>query len=683
MINTNSYFEKGLAILPVKGKAPFVDDWYNVDFSEWEGEWKGIGLKTGKASGIICLDFDSIDENVKQKIKNILPPIYCGKIGNPKKLPTMFFRFNNEASRDLKNIEVQLLSTGKQTVLPPSPHPTLLGRKFLWCANSLLDIDLDDLPDLDQDLWQALVDLNDSIQVNRKEINHSFGRNNTLKAQATAAILNGKTIEETIDEIMLYDKTNHIPPLFEDKTEATMRGEPYVNALGFVCRIVSSLTKQPNIKLERPQPLVLSFLDSSTPITSQPTPPELVENKRKFLKLPRLVGLGDAIFHELYDGAPIPRTQFAFQNTMFLLSLLIGNKFTLRGTGCNLYTYSVGPSASGKDYPFKRTQQIIKACELDHLIGPSSATSETSILKFLEENREKGCWWNEGEKILKSMSNPHTNYGALECVTDIYDGIGRPYFNKGTINSSGELKKFGDIFSPCLCITMASTLEAFQANAKASMFATGLFNRFDIFFEDRHKKVVYKENFNPELNQNLIRTIKNLTKDRPLVDDAKVIFKIPNLVETENAKKVNRQIFELVANSKSPDSRFDGLLSRKLLRATKYAAIHHFMIYQQDAVKTPIDTCSIEWGFDCAHVIMNNMMQMLPDEVSENQTERNYNSIMSKARKLQEKGLPITKSSLANGLGSIPVNERNNIIKDMVDRKILILKPDKTFQFNA
>lgn len=677
------YVLKELPIVPVIGKRPFIEDWYNVDFLERKEEfqWKGIGLKMGKASGIICLDFDSTNKEVKEKLKKILPPIFCGKIGNPQKLPTMFFRFNGEISRDLKNIEVQLLSTGKQTVLPPSPHPTIEGKRFTWCANSLLDIEIDDLPDLDAELWQALIDLDSSTTLEGKEREGSLstGRNNTLKAQVCAAVLNAKTVEEIIDEVVAYDKENHIPPLFEDKSEPTMRSDVYTNALGFVCRIISSVVKQPNVKIERPQPLVLNFLNDRPIVVDEESP--IKDKSKRFMKLPRLVGLGDAIFHELYDSAPIPRTQFAFQNTLFFLSLLIGNKFTLRGTGCNLYTYSVGPSASGKDYPFKRTQQLIKACELDYLIGPSSPTSETSILKFLEENREKGCWWNEGEKVLKTMTNAQTNHGALECVTDIYDGSGKHYFNKGTITASGDLRKFGDIFSPYLCVTMASTLEAFQSHAKASMFATGLLNRFDIFFEDRKRKVIFRDNYNPPLNDQLVRVIKSFSS-KPLVNDSSTSFVIPSLVETDKARMMNREIFEHVHNSNDKETKFDGLLSRKLLRANKYAAIHHFMLHPIDPLKVKIDADSIEWGYNCANAIMHNMMQMLPDEVSENQTERNYNAIISKAKKLDAKGIPITKSSLANGLQSINVAERNAIIKDLVDRKILTLNKDRSFKYN-
>ena len=675
IINVEAYIEKELAILPVKGKRPYHNDWYHIDYNECfeHYSWHGVGLKCGQASGIICLDFDSKDENIKEKIKQLLPPLFSGKIGNPKKLPTMFFQYNEEESCDLRNIEVQLLSTGKQTVLPPTIHPEL-DKKFEWIGNPLIEIDIDDLPYLNKDLWKALETLNETtVSSNNISNKLSTGRNNALKTQVVAAVTSGKQVDEIIQEVIQYDQINHSPPLFEDTSEASMQGSVYQNALGFVCRNIGSLTKNKKVVIDEPARAVnnsdkVTFGESffKKEGTSQ-------IKSRKFLKLPKLIGIGNEIFHELYDGAPIPRTQFAFQNTMFLLSLMIGNKAMYRGTGLNLYTYSVGQSACGKDYPFKRTQQILKLAKLEHLIGPSSPTSETSILKFLEEHREKGCWWNEGEKVLKLMSNPRTNFGVLECVTDLYDGVGKPYFNKGTIGANGELKKFGDIYSPFLSINMASTTSAFNKNANTSMFETGLLNRFDIYFEDRYKRLNYRDNYNPPIKHNIVSQISDIANKKPLLDDASAILTIPNLKEDPKNKAFGIELFEQIVkdNEKYLHDKFYGFISRKYLRVNKYTALHHFMKFGESFLMERVTKESMQWGYDCANAVMHNMMNLLPNSVSENDYERSSNRILEKIIRLNESGKSATKSSIANGLNGIKVKLRNEILVDLLEKGVI------------
>ena len=289
MLNDHAgeYIEHGLSIVPVKGKRPFHKDWYNKDFSGYK-QWLGIGLKCGVASGIICLDIDTVNAKVKEKILKIIPPLFSGKLGNPNKLPSYFFRYNEEQSKDFKNIEVQILSTGKQTVLPPSPHPE--HTKFTWVGQPLNRIDIDDLPILSKEVVEKLELLDDQQHLPQSSSSvKTSGRNNRLKDQVVAGLtsLGGKSVDDLILEIVEYDKVNHSPPLFEDTTEPYMNKTPYENALAFVSRITASLHKNKRVTLQ--QPCVLP------PISFKDDDLELDLNQQRFKKLPKLIGLGAEI----------------------------------------------------------------------------------------------------------------------------------------------------------------------------------------------------------------------------------------------------------------------------------------------------------------------------------------------------------------------------------------------------
>ena len=668
-MNFFNYLQHDLAILPLKGKRPFVENWYEVDFSISPNKysWESIGLKTGEMSGIIALDFDSKDEEIKKKILKLIPPILCGKKGNRDKLPTMFFRFNNESSQDLRNIEVQLLSTGKQTVLPPSKHPDF-NYNFEWVNKSLLEIDIDDLPFLEPEVWNSLVALNDGADTSSKD-QQTSGRNNDLKAQVTAAIMNGKSIDEIIKEVISYDQINHSPPLFEDKSEPYMKGSTYSNALGFVSRIVSSLSK--NTKIEIPEPATEIIID----LSEKP----IVESK--FKKLPKLEGLGNDLFHEFYDQAPIPRTQFAFQQALFVTSLLIGNKFMFRGTGANLYLYGIGPSGSGKDYPLKRAQQLLNEANLAHLIGTSSPTSETVMLKSFQNSRVMGCWWNEAEKVLKTMSNAKTNFGLIECVTDLYDGVGKTYFPKSIIGFKGNLDKFGYIYSPFLNVCMMSTVTAFSENAKAEMFDTGFLSRFELFFEDRFRAITYRENYNPSINPNFTSFIARIGASEAICDDLKAFVRIPNLMQSTGCLKAYREVFDIIQREimEMKDSKFFGVITRKLLRVNKYIMLHHFMMHPENPLDHQVSARSISWAYDAVSTIFHNMLLLLPNEVHQNEQERMDNAMINEIKKFNKNNKPATKCSIANGLRWMKSSLRNEILKDLLERQVIGMNEKREF----
>lgn len=78
----------------------------------------------------------------------------------------------------------------------------------------------------------------------------SSGRNNSLKAQACACLAAGKTILETVEEIMLYDLTTHSPPLFRDASEGFDPNNPELGAFKFVSQIWQSVARNNRLTVQ-------------------------------------------------------------------------------------------------------------------------------------------------------------------------------------------------------------------------------------------------------------------------------------------------------------------------------------------------------------------------------------------------------------------------------------------------
>ena len=63
---------------------------------------------------------------------------------------TLFFSYNGEVNRTFKKsgqTVLEILSTGRQTVLPPSLHPN--GMFYVWEGESLLSTPRSDIPKIE------------------------------------------------------------------------------------------------------------------------------------------------------------------------------------------------------------------------------------------------------------------------------------------------------------------------------------------------------------------------------------------------------------------------------------------------------------------------------------------------------------------------------------------------------
>lgn len=115
----------------------------------WE-QWPdtGVGLALGPASNLLAIDID-VNENstIFKAIRKVCPDTPCAKVG--KKGITLFYRYNpiitSTQIRLNGNPTVDILSLGKQTVLPPTIHPDM-GEPYRWIGDPI-NTRYNDIPD--------------------------------------------------------------------------------------------------------------------------------------------------------------------------------------------------------------------------------------------------------------------------------------------------------------------------------------------------------------------------------------------------------------------------------------------------------------------------------------------------------------------------------------------------------
>ena len=123
-----------------------------------------IGLILGNIGQIIALDFDWDIDGLHAQLLDMLPTSPCRKVG--AKGFTGFYRYNGEKSESWSRAGktvLELLSDGRQTVIPPSVHPETL-KPYEWHGQPLMDTPIEDLPFLPDGFIEAareLIDVHD------------------------------------------------------------------------------------------------------------------------------------------------------------------------------------------------------------------------------------------------------------------------------------------------------------------------------------------------------------------------------------------------------------------------------------------------------------------------------------------------------------------------------------------
>lgn len=266
----DKFIGMGLNVTPLNGKRPFLAEWQlaNHDYDDLTAKYPkcNIGLILGELSGVVAIDIDLTDEELINRALAILPPSEIRKRG--AKGLTLFYRYQGEIPQKLfhnGSTAIELLSTGNQTVLPPSIHPDT-KKPYKWDYESLLDCNAHDLPLLDYErTWPRLQHLfgekKNAGKANFTDIKEEFTRSphgSFLRCQniASRLIKNKTPIAEAIEELIKKDKELHgAIPFFEDARFAHT-GSIYSRALKFYSSMLDTfITRQRNQGLDLEEPL--------------------------------------------------------------------------------------------------------------------------------------------------------------------------------------------------------------------------------------------------------------------------------------------------------------------------------------------------------------------------------------------------------------------------------------------
>ena len=500
---STKYFERDLVVIPLRGKAPVIKNWSkfaevfpsDMLIDSWEKKYSkfNIGLLCGKLSGVVAVD---IDKDSALDMVPLSPVVKRGAKGE-----TRFFKYNGEVNFKRHDLGIELLSNGNQTVIPPSVHPDT-GQAYKWTTpDTLLDYDIDDLPVLPDDWFDA---------VGAKEVlkGDSKGRHNTLVEIASAMVGRQETIDDIVKELVDYDEKNHDVPYFTDASEPH-GGRGQAAALNMVTSVINTHTR----KGKKYEPFKLEIRIGQEEVEkqieeSQQTLPDVV--------FPEPPGLIREIRDVILSRSQKPRPKFALASALALVGTVTSNRIKYRDSTPNLYQLIVADSGEGKDVPLKSPKKLLVESGLFKFVGLDSYRGDKSLVKKLEGQRERIDTIDEVSKLFRSINSNQNIFmsNIAEVLTEIWNSSNELFM--GFTTSEGTT---GMVFNPCLSLMGATTPDAFSHTFSSQNLMQGFGARFLYVFDEKRVDLVDPEPRDvPETVKDFLYYWGNLNLESETVD---------------------------------------------------------------------------------------------------------------------------------------------------------------------
>lgn len=237
------------------GKFPCIKEWAKHtkttmrDIKLWfnRNPHINIGMLMGKTDFhyIVGFDMDGAygEKMLQQLSKGIIPETWEFKTSNGRRLLYVITDTELETKKYKKVAkgvegEFAIMTTGQQTVMPPSIHPRTL-KPYEWVEGKApWDIEIAECPEwavqlitggqeaMPDDPWEQLDDGGKSKKVTMNDFNKVVtegGRNDHLTKLAGALISKGNIPKEDILSMLkMKNQTNIVPPLPESEVETIM-----------------------------------------------------------------------------------------------------------------------------------------------------------------------------------------------------------------------------------------------------------------------------------------------------------------------------------------------------------------------------------------------------------------------------------------------------------------------------
>lgn len=513
-----------------KDRAPTV-----FEITAWKS-WAeaNVGIVVGTTIGahrLLVVDIDSHDPDEVAEIQSAIPASPMIKTG--AKGASLFYRAPPTLTSKGYNVKgkrvVDILASGRQTVMPPSVHPH--GPTYRWLAGPVA---AHELPLFDETCLERLEDTLEHLgwggdvaevaRVSRKPLERHDDDPSIWSEVNAAAMADMQAWVPALDLYGLrparggYEAVATWRPSGSgerlEKRKRNLKIHPEgirdmgadvgYSPLDLVCAANNwalddafrwlqdrlSMRAEAVFVVEAPAP-VIAMPPSSDMASAVPTPVLAMgisqtqngdELPHHLLNVPGLVG---DIAHWITASSRKPQPGLALGAALTLIGTAAGRKFAgPTRSGTHLYVLALAPTGSGKNHPLDQINRVL-ALVMSREQGPSQFMSYSSVIKRLERHPLVLCAMDEFGSFLAKINNRKSSSSHEQAISGVLrTAWGCSFSTMTTPEYANEPSKV--IHSPALSIYGASTQEEFYRSLQGSDIHNGFLNRF-LILSTRHR----------------------------------------------------------------------------------------------------------------------------------------------------------------------------------------------------
>jgi hypothetical protein len=660
-------------------------------------EGANVGVCLGKASGLVALDFDDDVNQLHSKIIKLLPESPVKKVGN--RGFTAFYKYNGETTRKWRaagQTVLELLSSGRQTVIPPSIHPDS-EKPYEWIGKSLFETDKIDFPTLPKDFVEKVDELlsvaKTSTEKTQKEFNYSKNDIDASLEDVEKALkyVSSEDYETWIQVGMGLKETygNKGLPVWDDwssRSSKYKKGEIFrkwqsfkdhgitVGTIVFyamengyvpVETIKTDITIEDKIEIDN---FVKSFKQNSEVSGNYMNVSnggfDIVKDA------PNLIGdIAYYINESAIAPQPVLSLAAAITATGTIYSHRVRGETDLR---TNMYCMSIAPTGAGKEHPMVAINKLFEALSVEHLLVGEPASSAGFIKSVQECNGRCLLQIDEFGKFLSSISGKGQSKYLADITTawtKMFTKANTKYLGQQYANHDGKMSR-KDVRQPCVSILGATVPGRLYESMSSHEIVDGFFSRW-LLFETKVFSPQRKENFDITLNTKIssgllakageiLERPTNINAKRGDLASQEIEPEIIYMTQESRAlmESFNQEIYNRRNKYVGEDSIGDALWSRAREHCLKLALIAH------DPIKRKIASDNMVWAIAMTKACLERSYEAISEHISDNNQEKDFKKVLSI---ISDKKHGIKKSDLIRSTRWLTTQQRNGIIRDLCD----------------
>ena len=703
------YQAQGYSVIPLapREKGPRLPNWstYCDQFMSPDNvrsffdKNHNIGCCMGKASRTMAIDVDTEDEDLIIKVRKILPVSPVEKKG--AKGFTAFYFWEGQSSQSFKNgiNGIDILASGRQTVLPPSIHPK--GMEYVWLTErTLLDVKPEALPRItESQILQLKALFQKKVLVSKVDLTPRKSLQAAKEQEVMEALeyINpdesyelwveiGMAIQSEFEDsgFQIFNTWSSKGPKYEGmakcyKKYCSFSGEGVTIGTLFHYAI-SNGYEQKSVWGDLPEDVFDPKEQREAWDILQTFVNGGAEEKKEIqdnilLSPPGLLG---QIYEWMSKCTPFIQPMYVVPAAISVAALVYAHKFkTDTGARSNVYSIAVGPSGSGKTVVANLVTKFLSAMPphyIKMLMGEPK--SDAGLVDALLGCGGKGLLTIDEIGhflclIRSNGSNPYTIAIGAE-FTKFFSRANGIYISSAY--SSNSKKPSIAIPDPCLIIYGQSVKDKLFKELKEDDFIDGFFNRW-LIFESETKLPVQNTDYTP-VDQNhpsaivdfINRADKKILEAQMSTNAAAMTSSGLAILKVDKTQGAAKMLAEFAARVNSQRESEPGLIDYPLSRAIEHCEKLSLIACEwTDDLRPAITEKSVTWAVAAVEHNLRQIRSKL-----ELLTSSDYEALTRKVLDIIPVGAQMSRKTFADYTKFLPPKQRDEILKDLIVRKILV-----------